>query len=111
MHPGKHALREEYRKKRDEHLLEDMEKWNAEISAHLLELPEFQQAVSVLFYVSMKSEVHTHELIKEALKLGAAPVHLSHIQLGPWASPDEKGFGVGPLFSDYIPLSFKSVYA
>lgn len=44
----------------------------------------------------------TAEALKEALKLGATPVHLSHIQLGPWASPDEKGFGVGPLFSDYI---------
>jgi flavocytochrome c len=44
----------------------------------------------------------TAEALKEALKLGAAPVHLSHIQLGPWASPDENGFGVGPIFSDYI---------
>jgi len=44
----------------------------------------------------------TAEALKEALRVGAAPVHLSHIQLGPWASPDEKGFGVGPVFSDYI---------
>jgi flavocytochrome c len=44
----------------------------------------------------------TAEALKEALKLGATPVHLSQIQLGPWASPDEKGFGVGPAFSDYI---------
>ena len=44
----------------------------------------------------------TAEALKEALRIGAAPVHLSHIQLGPWASPDEKGFGVGPVFSDYI---------
>lgn len=44
----------------------------------------------------------TAEALKEALKLGAAPVHLSHIQLGPWASPDEKGFGDGPVFADYI---------
>jgi flavocytochrome c len=44
----------------------------------------------------------TAEALKEALKLGATPVHLSWIQLGPWASPDEKGFGVGPAFSDYI---------
>ncbi|NIS68521.1 MAG: FAD-binding protein, partial [Proteobacteria bacterium] len=44
----------------------------------------------------------TAEVLKEALKLGATPVHLSQIQLGPWASPDEKGFGVGPAFSDYI---------
>ena len=44
----------------------------------------------------------TAEVLKEALRIGAAPVHLSHIQLGAWASPDEKGFGVGPLFADYI---------
>jgi flavocytochrome c len=44
----------------------------------------------------------TAEALKEALRIGAAPVHLSHIQLGAWASPDEKGFGVGPVFSDYI---------
>jgi len=44
----------------------------------------------------------TAEALKEALKLGATPVHLSWIQLGPWASPDEKGYGVGPAFSDYI---------
>lgn len=44
----------------------------------------------------------TAEALKEALKIGATPVHLSHIQLGPWASPDEKGYGVGPEFSEYI---------
>ena len=44
----------------------------------------------------------TAEMLKVALRLGATPVHLSHIQLGPWASPDEKGYGVGPLFSDYV---------
>ena len=40
--------------------------------------------------------------LKEALKMNAMPVQLSHIQLGPWASPDEKGYGVGARFSDYI---------
>jgi flavocytochrome c len=44
----------------------------------------------------------TAEALKEAIKLGAAPVDLSHIQLGPWTSPDEKGFGDGPVFADYI---------
>lgn len=27
------------------------------------------------------------------LRIGATPVHLAHIQSGPWASPDEGGFG------------------
>lgn len=41
-------------------------------------------------------------ILKKTLAMGALPVHLSHIQTGPWASPDEKGFGDGPLFSEYI---------
>lgn len=48
----------------------------------------------------------TAEALKEALKIGATPIHLSHIQLGPWASPDEKGYGVGPGFSDYIVFQY-----
>jgi flavocytochrome c len=44
----------------------------------------------------------TGEGLREALRIGATPVHLSWIQLGPWASPDEKGYGVGPGFADYI---------
>ena len=44
----------------------------------------------------------TAEALKEAMSIGAMPIHLSHIQTGPWASPDEKGYGVGPMFSDYV---------
>lgn len=33
-----------------------------------------------------------------ALEIGANPVHLSWIQLGPWGTPDEKGMGVGYRF-------------
>ncbi|SHH96679.1 flavocytochrome c [Desulfofustis glycolicus] len=40
----------------------------------------------------------TAETIEELLKLGAVPVHLSWIQSGPWASPNEKGFGVGSSY-------------
>ena len=43
----------------------------------------------------------TAELLIEAMDKGAAALQLSHIQLGPWASPDEKGCGDGPLFADY----------
>jgi len=42
------------------------------------------------------------EVLKESLRIGAGSVHLSQIQLGAWASPDEKGMGHGPLFADYI---------
>jgi flavocytochrome c len=48
----------------------------------------------------------TAEALKEALRIGATPIHLSHIQLGPWASPDEKGYGVGPGFSEYIVFQY-----
>jgi flavocytochrome c len=48
----------------------------------------------------------TAELLKECLRIGANPVQLSHIQLGPWTSPDEKGFGAGPLFGDYVVLPY-----
>ncbi len=34
-----------------------------------------------------------------ALQAGATPVHLSWIQLGPWASFEEKGWGVGSMFT------------
>eukprot|EP00978_Attheya_sp_CCMP212_P029374 scaffold104129_cov38-Attheya_sp.AAC.2 len=33
-----------------------------------------------------------------ALKIGAMSVQLSRIQLGPWTSPDEGGFGKAPFF-------------
>lgn len=48
----------------------------------------------------------TAEILKECLRIGANPVHLSRIQLGPWASPDERGFGLGPLFGDYVALPY-----
>lgn len=48
----------------------------------------------------------TAEVIKQAINAGAAPVQLSHIQLGPWASPDEKGYGDGPQFSEYIVFQY-----
>lgn len=44
----------------------------------------------------------TAETLLEAMRLGAATRHLSRIQLGPWASPDEKGYGEAPGFADYI---------
>jgi flavocytochrome c len=44
----------------------------------------------------------TAEALIEALGIGATPVQLSHIQTGPWASPDETGYGEGPMFSDYV---------
>jgi flavocytochrome c len=36
-----------------------------------------------------------------ALEIGAIPVHLSWIQLGPWGCADEKGYGRGASFASY----------
>lgn len=41
----------------------------------------------------------TAESLREALRIGCTPVHLSWIQLGPWGSPDEKGMGLSPFFA------------
>ena len=40
----------------------------------------------------------TGEMIMQAQEIGANTVQMDWIQLGPWTSPDEKGFGVAPLF-------------
>ncbi len=37
--------------------------------------------------------------LMKAFELGAVPVHLSWIQFGPWACPDEKGFGAASNFN------------
>jgi len=44
----------------------------------------------------------TAEALKEAMRIGGTPVQLSWIQLGPWTSPDEKMYGVGPIFAGYV---------
>ena len=41
----------------------------------------------------------TGELLMEAFRVGATPVQISWIQLGPWTSPDEKGMGIGYIFN------------
>jgi flavocytochrome c len=44
----------------------------------------------------------TGEALREAIRMGAMPIQLSWIQMGPWACPDEKGYGIGPDFASYI---------
>ncbi len=39
----------------------------------------------------------TGEMIQLAQKIGANTIHMDWIQLGPWTSPDENGFGLAPL--------------
>lgn len=44
----------------------------------------------------------TGEVIQEAQFLGANTVQMDWIQLGPWTSPDESGFGLCPLVTEPI---------
>lgn len=41
----------------------------------------------------------TSEALRQALRIGCAPVQLSWIQLGPWTSPDERGMGLAWTFA------------
>lgn len=41
----------------------------------------------------------TGEAMRAAFRVGAVPVQMGQIQLGPWASPDEGGFGVASMFN------------
>lgn len=44
----------------------------------------------------------TGEALLAACQAGAMDVQMDWIQLGPWTSPDEKGFGVVPLFCERL---------
>lgn len=44
----------------------------------------------------------TGEASLEACKIGALDVQMDWIQLGPWTSPDEKGFGFVPQFVERV---------
>lgn len=48
----------------------------------------------------------TAELLRESLRIGAVPIQLSWIQVGPWGSADEKGFGLGPHFAQEAAAMF-----
>ena len=48
----------------------------------------------------------TSEVLQAAAAAGAKLIDIEHVQLGAWASPDEKGFGVGPSFGDYIAFPY-----
>lgn len=48
----------------------------------------------------------TAESLQAAMRIGVMPVQLSWIQLGPWASPDEKMYGSGPDFASYIAFPY-----
>ncbi len=49
-------------------------------------------------FTSTNHKGATGEMIMSAQEIGANTVQMDWIQLGPWTSPDEEGFGVAPLF-------------
>lgn len=51
---------------------------------------------------STNHEGATGEALREALKHQAMDVHLDWIQMGPWTSPDEVGFGFCPQFCERL---------
>jgi flavocytochrome c len=53
----------------------------------------------------------TGEALLEMFRVGAVPVHMAYIQTGPWASPDEDGFGYVSNYSIYNFAHSISVYA
>jgi flavocytochrome c len=67
--------------------------FSADIKFRKIQNPSFDEKV-----MSTNQPGATAEVIKEALKIGAMSVQLSRIQLGPWTSPDEEGFGEAPFF-------------
>jgi len=40
----------------------------------------------------------TAEGLRESMRIGCTPIQLSWIQVAPWGSPDEKGFGLAAFF-------------
>lgn len=53
-------------------------------------------------FTSTNHDGATGEALREALKHKAMDVHMDWIQLGPWTSPDEPGFGYTPQFCERL---------
>jgi flavocytochrome c len=69
----------------------------------------FRSALNPRLDASVDATNHpgaTAEGLVSALRIGAMPVHLSWIQMGPWTSRDEEGWGVGSMFSVLVGFPF-----
>ncbi len=64
----KAQIRDEILRKRNSLSEEERLNKSKKIKDNLLSLDEYKKAKNVMFFVSFGSEVHTHEMIKEALK-------------------------------------------
>ena len=75
--------------------------FGADVAFRLAQDPRLTEAID-----TTNKPFTTAEALREAIRIGAATAGLSQIQLGPWASPDEKGYGDGPRFSEYIVFQY-----
>ena len=66
----KQALKQKALEERDKHPEEHRHSKSCTIASHLYSLPEYKSAHMILFYVSIGSEVNTHDMIVHALKQG-----------------------------------------
>lgn len=48
----------------------------------------------------------TAEALIEAMRIGGKGVDLEQVQLVPWVSPDETGYGIAPIFASYTMLAY-----
>ncbi|MGD8294409.1 MAG: flavocytochrome c [Desulfobacterales bacterium] len=71
--------------------------------AENIELRASQDPTLTAEVTSTNAPHATGEALLELFKVGAIPVHMAHIQAGPWASPDEGGFG---YVSNYCIFNF-----
>ena len=67
-----------------------------DISFRSLQDPRLDQSVG-----STNHRGATAEGLVSALKINAAPVHLSWIQTGPWCCANESGYGIAARFASY----------
>ena len=66
----KKTLREEFLKKRKELSDLEIQKKSKQIEHRLFSLPWYQNAKTILFYVSYDNEVNTHDMIKDSFTKG-----------------------------------------
>ena len=67
-----------------------------DIRFRMLQNPGLDESIS-----STNHRGATAEGLVAALRIGAAPIHLSWIQMGPWGCADEAGYGQGARFASY----------
>ena len=64
----KKELKSSILEKRDKLSREEIQRMSSEIKQKLFSLDEFKKRRNVMFYISFRSEVDTHQMVREALK-------------------------------------------